>query len=94
MKEIKNCRFLKRFNINAIVLYPFVLYCDPTPGKRITSHERVHLEQIKKDGVVTFYVRYLFEYVRGRINGLTHDESYRSISYEVEAYSKELKENS
>jgi len=93
MRKITNCTFLKRFNINAIVLYPFVLYCDRDPGKRIISHEMVHFDQIRKDGVVTFYSRYLLEYFRGRYEGLSHYEAYRNISYEKEAYSKELQES-
>lgn len=90
--QIKNCKFLKRFNINAIVLYPFVLYCDPNPSERITSHEQVHLDQIKKDGALKFYLRYLIEYGKGRYQGLSHFEAYRNISYEKEAYSKEVRD--
>lgn len=93
MRKITNCKFLKRYHINAIVLYPFVLYCDQEPGMRIISHEMVHLDQIKNDGVVKFYARYLLEYFRGRIQGMSHFEAYRNISYEKEAYSKELKES-
>jgi hypothetical protein len=84
--KITNCKILKPFKINAIVLYPFVLYCDKDPSETILRHEQVHLEQIKKDGFFTFYRRYLWEYYLGRRKGLTHDEAYRNISYEREAY--------
>ncbi|MFP5385508.1 MAG: hypothetical protein ACLGHN_05475 [Bacteriovoracia bacterium] len=84
--EIKNIRLLKVLKINAIVLYPFVLYCDKHPSKEIIVHEHVHLSQMRKDGVIRFYCRYLKEYFQGRLNGLSHYQAYRSISYEREAF--------
>ncbi|HXH32637.1 MAG TPA: hypothetical protein VNJ01_17700 [Bacteriovoracaceae bacterium] len=86
--NIKNCRFLKPFKINGIVLYPFVLYADKDPCLEVMTHEQVHLDQIRKDGVYGFYKRYLKEYFAGRKLGLSHDEAYRNISYEQEAYGK------
>lgn len=86
--KVTNCKILKPFNINAIVLYPFVFYCEKHPDDKIISHEQVHLDQIKQDGVVKFYAKYLWEYVVGRRQGLSHDQAYRNISYEKEAYSK------
>lgn len=90
--KITRCRFLRHFGINAIVLYPFVLYCDSKPSRRIVSHEEVHLDQIKREGAIRFYRRYLVEYLQGRMKGLSHDEAYRDISYEKEAYLKEFQE--
>jgi hypothetical protein len=87
--KITNCKFLKTLKINAIVLYPFVLYCDRTPSEDIISHEQVHLDQIKRDGVIKFYAKYLREYIKGRRCGLSHYEAYRSICYEREAYGDE-----
>jgi hypothetical protein len=84
--KITNCRFLKPLKINAIVLYPFVLYCDAKPSDEILKHEEIHLNQIKRDGVMGFYVQYLREYFMGRKQGLSHDQAYRNISYEKEAY--------
>lgn len=84
--KITNCKILKPLKINAIVLYPFVLYCDPEPDQKIISHEQVHLDQIKQDGVLKFYSKYLWEYLKGRKNGLSHYEAYRNISYEREAF--------
>lgn len=84
--KIMNCKILKPLKINAIVLYPFVLYCDPKPDPKIISHEQVHLDQIKRDGVLKFYSKYLWEYLKGRKKGLSHYEAYRKISYEEEAF--------
>lgn len=84
--NIKNCRFLRVLKINAIVLYPFVLYCDPEPSEEITKHEEVHLNQIRRLGMLKFYWQYLWEYWQGRRRGLTHYQAYRNISFEREAY--------
>lgn len=84
--QVTNCKFLKILKINAIVLYPFVFYCDSHPDTGIVLHEQVHLNQIKRDGVLWFYAKYLFEYFKGRKGGLTHYQAYRNISYEKEAY--------
>lgn len=84
--NIYNCRFLKPLNINAIVLYPFILYYDKKPLEEIMRHESVHIDQIKKNGVVKFYSRYLTEYCQGRWQGLNHYQAYRNISFEREAY--------
>ena len=88
--NVYNCRFLKPFHINAIVLYPFVLYCEKHPDELIKLHEQVHLDQIKRDGFWRFYVRYLLQYWQGRRLGLSHYEAYRNISYEQEAFQVEL----
>lgn len=87
--NIYNCRFLKIFRINAIVLYPFVLYCEKEPEEEIRRHEMVHLDQIKRDGFWRFYGRYLLQYCQGRKQGLNHYEAYRNISYEREAFGSE-----
>lgn len=44
------------------------------------QHECVHLEQIKRDGVILFSIRYLWWCVR---------YGYRQNPYEVEAYKRE-----
>lgn len=84
--NINNCRFLRIFKINAIVLYPFVLYCDRDPSDEIKRHEEVHLNQIRRLGMMKFYRQYLLEYWQGRRKGLTHYQAYRNISFEREAY--------
>ena len=84
--NIRNAKFLRWFGINGIVLGPFVIFADKNPGTEVVNHENIHLEQIRRTGVARFYVRYLVEYVGGRTSGLTHDEAYRNISFEQEAY--------
>lgn len=84
--KITNCKFLRIFKINAIVIFPFVLYQDKHPAESIIRHEAIHLRQIKDDGVMKFYLNYFYEYWSGRRKGLSHYEAYRNISYEKEAY--------
>jgi hypothetical protein len=91
MIKITNCTFLRRFKINGVVFYPFVLFCDKLPSERIISHEQIHIDQIKKVGALTFYFSYIKQYLLGRRHGLNHDQAYRNISFEKEAYSNELK---
>lgn len=84
--KLTNCRFLKLLNINAIVLYPVVLYADKYPSPDVAIHEQVHLDQIKRIGAFKFYTQYLYEYLDGRRIGLNHYQAYRNISFEREAY--------
>ncbi|MBA2403629.1 MAG: hypothetical protein H0V66_02575 [Bdellovibrionales bacterium] len=84
--KVRGVKVLKPFKIEAIVLFPFVLFASSEPDEKIDNHERIHLDQIKRDGVLMFYSRYLLEYYRSRRRGLSHDLAYRAISYEKEAY--------
>lgn len=55
---------------------------------RLRQHELVHVEQYEAHGVTGFLWRYLSEYVRLRRGGAAHQEAYRSISFEREAYDR------
>lgn len=74
------------FKIEGIVIYPFILFASKFPDEKIDNHERIHMEQIQRDGALMFYGRYFYEYFRSRRRGLSHDLAYRAISYEKEAY--------
>lgn len=50
------------------------------------AHEYCHTKQMKRDGYVYFYIRYLYEYVRGLIKYKDSRMAYHNVSYEVEAY--------
>ncbi len=89
MNNIRNVKLLRWFGINGIVLWPFVLYADKDPHPFVKNHEAIHVAQIRRDGVLKFYARYLGEYARGRLAGLSHNEAYFQISYEQEAYSNQ-----
>ena len=91
--KIKGVFPLKWFGINAIVLYPFVLYAEKNLNPVILKHEEIHLQQIRRYGVRRFYSRYLFEYLENRKRGLSHDQAYREISFEQEAYAHQSDKN-
>jgi hypothetical protein len=86
LKEVRGVWILDRFGIQGIVLYPFVLYASRSPEPRIRRHEMVHVQQIRRLGVGTFYLRYLLEYLQLRRKGISHHDAYRGISFEKEAY--------
>ena len=48
-------------------------------------HERVHVEQYNKYGIIGFLCIYLVEYICGRFKGLNHYEAYKAITFEVQA---------
>lgn len=84
--KVRGVKLLRPFKIQAIVIFPFVFYAAKELQEEIDNHERIHMEQINRDGVLRFYSRYLFEYFTGRKKGLSHHQAYRAISYEKEAY--------
>ena len=72
-----------------IWIHPRVVERVPDFLNPILRHELAHVAQYKRDGMLRFLGRYLFEYFRGRFRGLGHQQSYASISYEIEARSCE-----
>lgn len=93
MIVVKNVRPLRLFRINGIVLWPFLFYADADPNPIIRNHEEIHLEQLRQKGIMKFYFQYLAEYFQGRLKGLKHDEAYRNISFEREAYTHQGNES-
>jgi hypothetical protein len=55
----------------------------------ILRHEMVHVRQAGELGLARFLWRYIAEYVRNRRRGMAHDDAYRAISFEVEAFAAE-----
>ncbi len=48
-------------------------------------HELVHMGQWQRIGLVRFSIRYLGDYVRGRLRRLGHQRAYLAIGAEAEA---------
>ena len=55
---------------------------------KLLKHESVHVDQWQRHGRIAFLARYLSDYVRGRVAGLSHSAAYRAIAFEKEASSK------
>jgi hypothetical protein len=52
---------------------------------RLIAHELVHIRQFRQLGFGSFVIRYTFDYLSGRIQGLGHNAAYAAIELEVEA---------
>ena len=68
-----------------IFIDPKILNGDRARLRLLIIHELTHVRQWSDLGVFGFLRRYLGDYLRGRRDGLTHQDSYRAISLEVEA---------
>lgn len=69
----------------ATTLGPLIFLRDRDVDPGLLAHEAVHVWQWRRDGAVRFPLRYLGDYLAGRLRGLGHDAAYRAIGYEVEA---------
>ncbi len=79
------------FGAGAITLYPWVLFADPEHlaiSFRITSHEMVHVEQVRRMGWVSMYWRYFVDYLALRVRGHGHSAAYALLPMELEAYDR------
>jgi len=57
----------------------------PYVEERIRKHERKHVEQYKKYGLLGFLMVYFFWYILGRLNGKNHWQAYYANPLEIEA---------
>ena len=55
-------------------------------GAALIGHEVLHAQQYQELGAFQFRVRYLGEYLGGRLSGLSHQNAYYNISFESNAY--------
>ena len=89
VRVLYNIRFLLKFNIGAITIYPFIFVAetkaiaDKTP---VLSHEMIHVQQVLKHGWLGFYLTYLWYYLKGLWAYKSHSKAYMNNPYEVEAY--------
>lgn len=68
-----------------VFIDPALLVADDSSLARVLVHELVHVRQWEDLGSFRFLVRYLGDYLRGRLGGKTHREAYLSIGLEEEA---------
>lgn len=76
--EVVCKRWLLQEWVEGITLYPFIFY-QGEPSTAIRNHEWIHIDQIRRDGVVKFY----FNYLRKDLFNYGHGP------YEKEAYMKQ-----
>ena len=70
---------------STIYLRPGLEGTDPDVLARLLVHELVHVRQWRELGRIRFVARYVGDYLRHRLRGLSHPDAYASIRYEVEA---------
>jgi hypothetical protein len=75
-------------NVAAITLGRRI-YVAEEASETILRHEMVHVRQAGELGLARFLWRYVAEYLKNRRRGMAHDEAYRAISFEVEAFAAE-----
>jgi hypothetical protein len=70
--------FLRKSWINGITIYPFIFFKQRKEdiSDRLFRHELEHIYQVRREGWLKFYIKYLYYQIR---------LGYRNIPYEVEA---------
>lgn len=69
----------------AAITLPWGIYFRSSPTKKLLRHELAHWKQIRRDGVLKFYAKYCYEYVRNLWHYRDARLAYMAISYEREA---------
>ncbi len=75
-----------------MAIFPFIFVGDKNDiNPTFLNHERIHLRQQLELLVLPFYVWYVLEYLLRLIQYKNHNQAYRNISFEREAYTNEQK---
>lgn len=77
--------------VRGMALFPFILLREERfmEDAVIMNHERIHHRQQVEMFIIPFYLAYVFNYFVNRFRYKTHDEAYRNIIFEREAYAME-----
>lgn len=75
-------------NYGGITLGRYILFRDSKEQvpELLVKHELVHQEQMERDGIIKFYLKYVWDYLKNLIKYRNHWEAYFNIPYEKEAY--------
>ena len=86
-QEYYNHWIPRLIGIGGVVLFKQIFYArsEEEVSDRLRKHERTNVEQQRRNGVVFYTIKYIYEYLKGRLKGKTHRGSYLNISYEIEA---------
>ncbi len=71
------------------MLYPFIFVKHPAASPQLTAHELEHVLQMRRDGVVWFYTKYLWFYFVNLRKYKNSHIAYLNIPYEIEARAAE-----
>ena len=83
--------FTKFFNLEGIVLWPFVFISKPKDktSPRILKHELTHVAQVRREGPLKFYAKYLYYIYKSRQQNGNFQNAFFYNEYEDEAYENE-----
>lgn len=70
---------------NLILIRPDMFDQPPERLAALAIHELVHVRQWRQLGMIGFGFRYFSAYIRGRLAGKSHHESYMDNPFEIEA---------
>jgi len=75
-----------------MALFPFVLvkYDFDKTNETFVNHEKIHLKQQLELLILPFFIWYVLEFFIRLIQYKNKDLAYRNISFEREAYAKEM----
>lgn len=73
-----------------VAIFPFIFisHKEPDCPEWLIRHEKVHIRQQLQWLFIPFFVVYGFDYLKGRIKGMNHNDAYMDIRFEKEAYSE------
>lgn len=76
---------------NGMALFPFILIRVEgyKNDKQLINHEKIHLWQQLELLVVPFYILYILNYALNLLRYKNHDDAYRNILFEREAYAND-----
>jgi Domain of unknown function (DUF4157) len=70
---------------NNIYLLPGLYQVSSIDGLALLAHEIEHCRQYRKHGTWHFRARYLADYFKNRLRGMSRRDAYLNISFEIEA---------
>ena len=82
---------IRGLHVRGMAISPFIFiqnYKDKTDGVLI-RHETIHLKQQLEMLILPFYIAYLVNYLYNFAKYRNHDQAYRKIVFEREAYANE-----
>lgn len=90
---ISHTIYTKRFfrgSYIGIALWPLIIISNRYRHvPLVVNHESIHIRQQSELLVIPFYIIYIFHYLYNLIKYRNHNEAYRNIIFEKEAYSNE-----
>jgi hypothetical protein len=88
---IYNSCITKYFGLDGIVLYPFIFISETENDVPNTTlkHEFIHIEQINRYGIISFYYTYFTYMIQSYINNNNTITMFIDNEFEEEAYKRE-----